>query len=39
MSVSLAAMVKDGHQYMNTWPMRKELFAIFPECQVALVGQ
>ena len=39
MSVSLAAMVKDGHQYMKTWPMRKELFAIFPECRVISATQ
>ena len=39
MSVSLATMVKDGHQYMKTWPMRKELFAIFPECRVISATQ
>lgn len=39
MSVSIATMVKDGHSYMKTWPMRKELFALFPECRVISATQ
>ncbi len=39
MSVSLATMVKDGHRYMKNWPMRKELFALFPECRVISATQ
>ncbi len=31
---SLGTMVKDGQDYMKTWPVKKELFALFPECRV-----
>ena len=34
MSQSLTAMFKDGQQYMRTWPVKKELFALFPDCRV-----
>ena len=34
MSLSLATMLKDGQHYMRTWPMEKELYALFPECRV-----
>ncbi len=34
MSLSIATMVKDGHAYMQTWPLKKELFGLFPECRV-----
>ncbi|WP_100640793.1 terminus macrodomain insulation protein YfbV [Alteromonas facilis] len=34
MSLSVATMLKDGQSYMNTWPMEKALYAIFPECRV-----
>lgn len=34
MSLSVATMLKDGQTYMNTWPMEKALYALFPECRV-----
>jgi uncharacterized membrane protein YfbV (UPF0208 family) len=39
MSVSIGTMVKDGHAYMKTWPMKKELYALFPECRVISATQ
>lgn len=30
----LAHSLKDGQKYMETWPMRKELSAIFPEQRI-----
>jgi uncharacterized membrane protein YfbV (UPF0208 family) len=27
-------MLKDGQQYMQTWPVQPQLFAMFPECRV-----
>lgn len=32
--MQLPQMIKDGQQYMDTWPMQKPLFALFPECRV-----
>jgi uncharacterized membrane protein YfbV (UPF0208 family) len=34
MSQSMVTMLKDGQQYLDTWPVRKELFAYFPDCRV-----
>ncbi|MDY6884639.1 MAG: terminus macrodomain insulation protein YfbV [Pseudomonadota bacterium] len=34
MSQSVVTMLKNGQQYMKTWPVRKELYAFFPECRV-----
>lgn len=34
MALSVATMLKDGQSYMNTWPMEKALYALFPECRV-----
>jgi len=34
MSVSIATMVKDGHKYIKTWPLQRQLYALFPECRV-----
>ena len=34
MSQSVITMLKDGQEYMNTWPVKKELYAYFPECRV-----
>lgn len=31
---SLGAMVRDGQDYMKTWPVKKELYALFPDCRV-----
>jgi uncharacterized membrane protein YfbV (UPF0208 family) len=31
---TITAMVKDGQQYMQTWPMQPQLYAMFPECRV-----
>ncbi|MEP1446365.1 MAG: terminus macrodomain insulation protein YfbV [Paraglaciecola sp.] len=28
------SMVKDGQQYMQTWPMQHQLYGVFPECRV-----
>ena len=27
-------MLKDGQQYMDTWPMQHQLYGMFPECRV-----
>ncbi|WP_407075517.1 terminus macrodomain insulation protein YfbV [Paraglaciecola sp.] len=27
-------MLKDGQQYLQTWPMQKQLYSMFPECRV-----
>ncbi|NLS13897.1 DUF412 domain-containing protein [Vibrio sp. SM6] len=32
--IGLAHSLKDGQKYMNVWPMRKELNAIFPEQRI-----
>ncbi|MBT0586570.1 terminus macrodomain insulation protein YfbV [Alteromonas oceanisediminis] len=34
MSLSVVTMLKDGQHYMDTWPMQKSLYALFPECRV-----
>lgn len=34
MSLPLTTMLKDGQVYMQTWPMKKELYPLFPECRV-----
>lgn len=34
MPQSIFSMVRDGQQYMRVWPMKKELYALFPECRV-----
>ena len=34
MSQSLTAIFKDGQEYMHTWPVKKELYALFPDCRV-----
>lgn len=34
MAQSLTAMFRDGKEYMQTWPMRKELYVLFPDCKV-----
>ena len=34
MSQSVITMLKDGQHYMKTWPVKKELYAYFPECRV-----
>lgn len=34
MAHSLGMTLKDGQAYMQTWPMQKELYALFPECRV-----
>jgi uncharacterized membrane protein YfbV (UPF0208 family) len=31
---TILAMVKDGQQYMQTWPMQHQLYGMFPECRV-----
>jgi uncharacterized membrane protein YfbV (UPF0208 family) len=34
MSQSVMTLLKEGQQYMKTWPVKKELYAYFPECRV-----
>lgn len=34
MAQTIPSMVKDGQQYMQTWPMQRPLYAMFPECRV-----
>ncbi len=33
-SQSVANIFRDGQAYMNTWPVRKELYAYFPDSRV-----
>ena len=37
MSHRLSQIIKDGQQYMQTWPDQKQLYSLFPECRV-IVG-
>ncbi|MFT2092653.1 terminus macrodomain insulation protein YfbV [Paraglaciecola sp. 2405UD69-4] len=34
MAHTITSMLKDGQQYMQTWPMQKQLYAMFPESRV-----
>ncbi|MBD3584339.1 DUF412 domain-containing protein [Salinimonas sp. HHU 13199] len=34
MSQSVLSLFRDGHAYMSTWPVKKELYPHFPECKV-----
>lgn len=34
MSQPITDMFRDGHNYLKTWPMQKELYSLFPECRV-----
>lgn len=34
MAQSVVSMFRDGQDYMNTWPVKKELYAYFPECRI-----
>ncbi len=34
MSQSVFTLLRDGQEYMNTWPVKRELYAFFPECRV-----
>jgi uncharacterized membrane protein YfbV (UPF0208 family) len=34
MTQPLISMFKDGQQYLQIWPVKKELYALFPECRV-----
>ncbi len=34
MSQSITFLLRDGQEYMNLWPVRKELYGRFPECRV-----
>ncbi|RDV26162.1 DUF412 domain-containing protein [Alteromonas aestuariivivens] len=34
MAHSVVSMFKDGQDYLNTWPVKKELYPYFPECRV-----
>lgn len=30
----LPTYIKSGQDYMKTWPMQKQLYALFPECRI-----
>ncbi len=34
MAQSMVSIFKDGQEYMNTWPVKKELYTLFPECRI-----
>lgn len=34
MAQSVISLFKDGQEYMDTWPVKRELYAFFPECRV-----
>ena len=34
MAKTVFTLFKDGQQYMQTWPIKKELYPLFPECRV-----
>lgn len=34
MSQSVFTLFRDGQEYMKTWPVKRELYAFFPECRV-----
>ncbi|WP_133470299.1 terminus macrodomain insulation protein YfbV [Paraglaciecola marina] len=34
MAHTISSMLKDGQQYLQTWPMQKQLYTMFPECRV-----
>lgn len=34
MSAFIPQVFRDGQEYMRTWPMQPQLFALFPECRV-----
>lgn len=34
MAQTLSALFKDGQEYLQTWPVKKELYALFPECRI-----
>ena len=36
MAHTLTSMLKDGQQYMQTWPMQRQLFSMFPEGRVIM---
>lgn len=39
MNKSVVELLKDGQQYMKTWPARKELYALFPDSRVVKATQ
>lgn len=34
MAQTLSALFKDGQEYLHTWPVKKELYTMFPECRI-----
>ncbi|MDU0354931.1 terminus macrodomain insulation protein YfbV [Paraglaciecola aquimarina] len=34
MATTITSILKDGQQYMQTWPMQKQLYTMFPEGRV-----
>ena len=34
MAQSVTTMLKDGQEYMKTWPLKRELYTLFPDCRV-----
>lgn len=39
MALSIATLFKDGQEYMRVWPMKRELYSLFPECRVIAATQ
>ncbi|MCU7554381.1 DUF412 domain-containing protein [Alteromonas sp. ASW11-19] len=39
MAQSVFSLFRDGQEYMHTWPVKKELYAHFPECRVVTATQ
>lgn len=39
MSFIVPQIIQDGQEYMKTWPMKKQLYSLFPECRVIAATQ
>lgn len=39
MAQTISSVVRDGQDYMKTWPLQKQLFSLFPDGQVVLATQ
>lgn len=39
MSVNLIAIIRDGYDYGKKWPLKPELYSMFPECRVIKATQ
>ncbi|MFQ3198239.1 MAG: uncharacterized membrane protein YfbV (UPF0208 family) [Paraglaciecola sp.] len=34
MAQTFSALFKDGQEYLHIWPVKKELYTLFPECRI-----